>query len=57
MEPWIEPTVHDLANRIKPRVVAPEHCTGWRARRCSRMHLRRGTTGRVSSARSALRAS
>jgi hypothetical protein len=26
----IEPTVHDLANRVKPRVVAPWHCTGWR---------------------------
>jgi len=32
MEPRIEPTVHDLANRIKPRVVAPGHCTGWRAK-------------------------
>jgi 7,8-dihydropterin-6-yl-methyl-4-(beta-D-ribofuranosyl)aminobenzene 5'-phosphate synthase len=32
MEPRIEPTVHDLASRIKPRVVAPGHCTGWRAK-------------------------
>src|SRR5262249_1455317 len=32
MEPRIEPTVHDLANRVKPRVVAPGHCTGWRAK-------------------------
>ncbi len=32
MEPRIEPTVSDLANRIKPRVVAPGHCTGWRAK-------------------------
>jgi 7,8-dihydropterin-6-yl-methyl-4-(beta-D-ribofuranosyl)aminobenzene 5'-phosphate synthase len=32
MESRIEPTVHDLANRIKPRVVAPGHCTGWRAK-------------------------
>jgi len=32
MEPRIEPTVHDLAHRIKPRVVAPAHCTGWRAK-------------------------
>ena len=32
MEPRIEPTLHDLANRIKPRVVAPGHCTGWRAK-------------------------
>jgi 7,8-dihydropterin-6-yl-methyl-4-(beta-D-ribofuranosyl)aminobenzene 5'-phosphate synthase len=28
----IEPTVHDLANRVRPRVVAPGHCTGWRAK-------------------------
>ena len=32
MEPRIEPTVHDLANRVRPRVVAPAHCTGWRAK-------------------------
>jgi 7,8-dihydropterin-6-yl-methyl-4-(beta-D-ribofuranosyl)aminobenzene 5'-phosphate synthase len=32
MEPRIEPTVQDLANRVKPRVVAPGHCTGWRAK-------------------------
>ena len=32
MEPRIEPTVHDLASRIKPRIVAPGHCTGWRAK-------------------------
>jgi len=32
MEPRIEPTVHDLANRVRPRVVAPGHCTGWRAK-------------------------
>ena len=25
MEPRIEPTVHDLANRVRPRVVAPGH--------------------------------
>jgi hypothetical protein len=23
---------HDLANRVRPRVVAPGHCTGWRAK-------------------------
>jgi 7,8-dihydropterin-6-yl-methyl-4-(beta-D-ribofuranosyl)aminobenzene 5'-phosphate synthase len=32
MEPRIEPTVHDLATLVKPRVVAPGHCTGWRAK-------------------------
>src|SRR5262249_44642752 len=31
IEPRIEPTVHDLANRVRPRVVAPGHCTGWLA--------------------------
>jgi 7,8-dihydropterin-6-yl-methyl-4-(beta-D-ribofuranosyl)aminobenzene 5'-phosphate synthase len=24
--------VPDLANRVRPRVVAPGHCTGWRAK-------------------------
>ena len=32
MEPRIEPTVHDLANRVRPCVVAPGHCTGRRAK-------------------------
>lgn len=32
MEPRIEPTVRDLAERIAPRLVAPGHCTGWRAK-------------------------
>jgi 7,8-dihydropterin-6-yl-methyl-4-(beta-D-ribofuranosyl)aminobenzene 5'-phosphate synthase len=32
MEARIEPTVRDLAKRIEPRVVAPGHCTGWRAK-------------------------
>jgi 7,8-dihydropterin-6-yl-methyl-4-(beta-D-ribofuranosyl)aminobenzene 5'-phosphate synthase len=32
MEPRIEPTVRDLEKRIKPRLVAPGHCTGWRAK-------------------------
>src|SRR5215472_16739770 len=32
MESRIEPTVHDLAKRVRPRVVAPGHCTGWRAK-------------------------
>lgn len=31
-ESRIEPTVRDLAARIAPRVVAPGHCTGWRAK-------------------------
>ncbi len=32
METRIEATVHDLDARITPRVVAPGHCTGWRAK-------------------------
>ena len=32
MEERIEPTVRDLTTRIDPRVVAPGHCTGWRAK-------------------------
>lgn len=32
MEPRIEATVRDLQTRIGPRVVAPGHCTGWRAK-------------------------
>ena len=32
MEPRIEPTVRDLNLRIEPRLVAPGHCTGWRAK-------------------------
>ena len=32
MEPRIEPTISDLQARIEPRVVAPGHCTGWRAK-------------------------
>ncbi|HTS21205.1 MAG TPA: MBL fold metallo-hydrolase [Casimicrobiaceae bacterium] len=32
MEARIEATVHDLETRIDPRVVAPGHCTGWRAK-------------------------
>lgn len=32
MEARIEPTVRDLNTRIEPRVVAPGHCTGWRAK-------------------------
>jgi 7,8-dihydropterin-6-yl-methyl-4-(beta-D-ribofuranosyl)aminobenzene 5'-phosphate synthase len=32
MEQRIEPTIHDLATRIEPRLVAPGHCTGWRAK-------------------------
>jgi 7,8-dihydropterin-6-yl-methyl-4-(beta-D-ribofuranosyl)aminobenzene 5'-phosphate synthase len=32
MEPRIEPTVRDLRDRVRPRVVAPGHCTGWRAK-------------------------
>ena len=32
VEALIEPTVRDLDVRIQPRVVAPGHCTGWRAK-------------------------
>ncbi|MGD9603255.1 MAG: MBL fold metallo-hydrolase [Gammaproteobacteria bacterium] len=32
MEQRIEDTVRDLAQRIQPRLVAPGHCTGWRAK-------------------------
>ena len=32
MESRIEPTVRDLETRIEPQVVAPGHCTGWRAK-------------------------
>jgi 7,8-dihydropterin-6-yl-methyl-4-(beta-D-ribofuranosyl)aminobenzene 5'-phosphate synthase len=32
MEPRIDPTVRDLETRIEPRLVAPGHCTGWRAK-------------------------
>ncbi len=32
MEARIEATVRDLAERVAPRVVAPGHCTGWRAK-------------------------
>ena len=31
MERRIDSTVDDLLRRVKPRVVAPGHCTGWRA--------------------------
>jgi 7,8-dihydropterin-6-yl-methyl-4-(beta-D-ribofuranosyl)aminobenzene 5'-phosphate synthase len=32
MEMRIEPTVEDLQSRVAPRLVAPGHCTGWRAK-------------------------
>jgi 7,8-dihydropterin-6-yl-methyl-4-(beta-D-ribofuranosyl)aminobenzene 5'-phosphate synthase len=32
MEPRIGDTVRDLAERVRPRIVAPGHCTGWRAK-------------------------
>ncbi len=32
MEARIEPTVRDLQARVDPRLVAPGHCTGWRAK-------------------------
>lgn len=32
MEPRIDATVSDLVHLVHPRVVAPGHCTGWRAK-------------------------
>jgi 7,8-dihydropterin-6-yl-methyl-4-(beta-D-ribofuranosyl)aminobenzene 5'-phosphate synthase len=32
MEPRIDDTVRDLSQRVDPRIVAPGHCTGWRAK-------------------------
>jgi 7,8-dihydropterin-6-yl-methyl-4-(beta-D-ribofuranosyl)aminobenzene 5'-phosphate synthase len=32
MEARIEATVRDLESRISPRLIAPGHCTGWRAK-------------------------
>jgi 7,8-dihydropterin-6-yl-methyl-4-(beta-D-ribofuranosyl)aminobenzene 5'-phosphate synthase len=32
VESRIEPTIRDLELRIKPRLLAPGHCTGWRAK-------------------------
>ena len=32
MEQRIPATVHDLERLIRPRIVAPGHCTGWRAK-------------------------
>ena len=32
MEARIEPTLADLKERIRPRIVAPGHCSGWRAK-------------------------
>jgi 7,8-dihydropterin-6-yl-methyl-4-(beta-D-ribofuranosyl)aminobenzene 5'-phosphate synthase len=31
VEDRIEPTVRDLFTLVEPKVVAPGHCTGWRA--------------------------
>lgn len=32
VEERIGPTVDDLADRVAPRILAPGHCTGWRAK-------------------------
>jgi 7,8-dihydropterin-6-yl-methyl-4-(beta-D-ribofuranosyl)aminobenzene 5'-phosphate synthase len=32
MEQRIPATIQDLADHIHPRLVAPAHCTGWRAK-------------------------
>lgn len=31
-EARIEPTIRDLREQVRPRIVAPGHCTGWRAK-------------------------
>jgi 7,8-dihydropterin-6-yl-methyl-4-(beta-D-ribofuranosyl)aminobenzene 5'-phosphate synthase len=31
VEDHIDPTVRDLKELVAPRIVAPGHCTGWRA--------------------------
>jgi 7,8-dihydropterin-6-yl-methyl-4-(beta-D-ribofuranosyl)aminobenzene 5'-phosphate synthase len=50
MEMRIEHTIADLKDRIRPRVVAPGHCTGWPAK-AAHAHLPRAGTVRASSAR------
>src|SRR5215471_6157913 len=52
MEPRIEPTVHDLANQVRPRIVAPDTAPAGAPRPPSRERSRRDATGRVSLARS-----
>lgn len=32
MEPRIDDTVRDLVDTVQPRIIAPGHCTGWRAK-------------------------
>ena len=32
MEQRIDATVADLAEQVRPRILAPGHCTGWRAK-------------------------
>jgi 7,8-dihydropterin-6-yl-methyl-4-(beta-D-ribofuranosyl)aminobenzene 5'-phosphate synthase len=32
MEARIDSTIRDLQTRIEPNLVAPGHCTGWRAK-------------------------
>ena len=32
MERRIDSTTNDLAELVRPRIVAPGHCTGWRAK-------------------------
>jgi hypothetical protein len=45
MEMRIEPTIADLKDRIRPRVVAPGHCTGWRAKAALARAFAPGTYG------------
>jgi hypothetical protein len=52
-ESRIEATVRDLAARVAPRVIAPGHCTGWRAKtRLAETSHRPGVMRRASPARS-----
>jgi 7,8-dihydropterin-6-yl-methyl-4-(beta-D-ribofuranosyl)aminobenzene 5'-phosphate synthase len=45
METRIAATVRDLQERIRPRVVAPGHCTGWRAKAALAAALSPGRCG------------
>lgn len=48
VEPRIEPTVRDLVELVQPRILAPGHCTGWRA--MAALAAAAGQTGYAPSA-------